>query len=158
MFFIFQRDCLHKYPSMPFLFYHNSPQKATSTKRRETEKNRLRMLTKRVRCDKMTLAIAELCNGSTADSDSVCEGSSPSSAAKRAVPASKRDFIIIAPDARFTRHLIKDRMPDSRGELFNLLNAIQALSQPCCGFVSIHRVWLSLVERLVRDQERLIRK
>lgn len=27
--------------------------------------------------------IAELCNGSTADSDSVCEGSNPSSAAKK---------------------------------------------------------------------------
>ena len=27
--------------------------------------------------------IAELCNGSTADSDSVCEGSNPSSAASR---------------------------------------------------------------------------
>ena len=30
------------------------------------------------------LFIAELCNGSTADSDSVCEGSNPSSAAKNA--------------------------------------------------------------------------
>ena len=28
--------------------------------------------------------IAELCKGSTADSDSVCEGSNPSSAAKKA--------------------------------------------------------------------------
>ena len=28
---------------------------------------------------------AELCNGSTADSDSVCEGSNPSSAAKKQV-------------------------------------------------------------------------
>ena len=31
----------------------------------------------------ITFVVAELCNGSTADSDSVCLGSNPSSAAKK---------------------------------------------------------------------------
>ena len=35
---------------------------------------------------------AELCKGSTADSDSVCLGSNPSSAAKNPVHVSGRDF------------------------------------------------------------------
>ena len=35
------------------------------------------------RCGRQDLRIAELCNGSTADSDSVCLGSNPSSAASK---------------------------------------------------------------------------
>ncbi len=57
------------------------------------------MLTKRVWCDRITVAIAELCNGSTADSDSVCEGSNPSSAASGESPQTNALLIIIGPDA-----------------------------------------------------------
>ncbi len=39
-----------------------------------------------------SVAIAELCKGSTTDSDSVCLGSNPSSAAKK--PAQKSWFFI----------------------------------------------------------------
>ena len=38
-------------------------------------------------------AIAGLCNGSTPDSDSVCEGSNPSPAAKRAMRS--KDFMAL---------------------------------------------------------------
>ena len=55
---------------------------------------------------------AELCNGSTADSDSVCEGSNPSSAA----------------------------------------NIITSVATEVVIFI-FYEVWLSLVERCVRDAE-----
>ena len=44
------------------------------------------MLTSKISCDIIATRIAELCKGSTADSDSVCLGSNPSSAAKNKRP------------------------------------------------------------------------
>lgn len=39
--------------------------------------------------------IAELCNGSTADSDSVCEGSNPSSAATKAHIVELKSHVVL---------------------------------------------------------------
>ena len=59
---------------------------------RKTDKISKKTLTKHFLCDKIVkhsaksifnLYIAELCKGSTADSDSVCLGSNPSSAARK---------------------------------------------------------------------------
>ena len=43
----------------------------------------------------ITFVVAELCNGSTADSDSVCLGSNPSSATKRKKPPKRVVFLFI---------------------------------------------------------------
>lgn len=48
---------------------------------------------KRVNCEQ--LHNAELCNGSTADSDSVCEGSNPSPAAKEPQPKGCGSFFLL---------------------------------------------------------------
>ena len=55
---------------------------------RISEKNSKKLLTNPNLCGiiplaKTKYAFADLCNGSTADSDSVCEGSNPSSAARK---------------------------------------------------------------------------
>ena len=102
------------------------------------------MLTKRGWCDRITVAIAELCNGSTADSDSVCEGSSPSSAASGQCPL---------PYALSCQKSIRE---DSRGGHFMHAQAkVYPAKQTTCAnnAGSLIGVWLSLVERLVRDQE-----
>ena len=51
------------------------------------------VLTKRGGFDIIIEHVAELCNGSTTDSDSVCEGSNPSSATNIEVPEI-RDFLL----------------------------------------------------------------
>ena len=41
--------------------------------------------------------VAELCNGSTADSDSVCLGSNPSSAVKKNLVLGQGSFLLYSP-------------------------------------------------------------
>ena len=58
-----------------------------------------KVLTNRFFCDRILNVqanIAELCNGSTADSDSVCWGSNPYSAAKKMTYPKDRSFFFFA--------------------------------------------------------------
>ena len=54
-----------------------------------------KQLTIHISCDIMSTHLAELCKGSTADSDSVCLGSNPSSAAKNKRPLTPSGLLFL---------------------------------------------------------------
>ena len=57
----------------------------------------------------MNRLIAGLCNGSTADSDSVCEGSNPSPAAKRLPQNCNGSEVFLCLYGRFGLKKLRDR-------------------------------------------------
>ena len=66
--------------------------------------------------------IAELCNGSTTDSDSVCEGSNPSSAAKKILTHMSEDFMYYSSFfASFSARFSEGRKCDDFMHLFIIL-------------------------------------
>ena len=66
------------------------------------------MLTKGAGFDIIIKHVAELCNGSTTDSDSVCEGSNPSSATKN-VAATVDAAILFRGIAQLVARLVRDQ-------------------------------------------------